>query len=122
MGLGDWLQVHIALSVEDDVGNLRVQFIDRRFQPLLKLLSYEGAATGPLLQDFSHQVVSEPFILQVQQLLLVIISIENYTHLDCFDVLLEDGVLTDRELFNAEVLLQGSADLGTTNLVDGAIK
>jgi hypothetical protein len=99
-----WFQIYLALSVDQNFRNLLIDLINRELEPLLKLLRHKLTTTSPFFQALSYEVVSEAIILGVILLHLIVISIENNTHLDGLYVFLVDCIFTDRESLDAEVL------------------
>jgi len=61
------------------------------------------------------------FIFLVILLDLVVIGVKDYRQLDCFDILLIYLVLTDAQLFDAEILFEGSTHQRSTCFVDTAV-
>ena len=53
---------------------------------------------------------------------MVVIRVENYRHLNGFDIALIYLVLADWELFDAEVIPEGLGDLIAANLADVAVE
>lgn len=61
------------------------------------------------------------FVLLVILFDLVVIGVEDYRQLNRFDVLLVDLILSDAQLFDAEILFQGSAYQRSASFVDAAV-
>ena len=98
-------EVNLAFSIDQNLRYLLVNLVNWEFEPLLQFLCYECAIFGPLLQLLSYQVMGKTLVLSVALFHLVVIGIENYTHLNSLYVFLMDRILANREPLNAEVLL-----------------
>ena len=72
-------------------------------ESLLKLCSDEGALLSPSLQGFRNEFRGKGIELLVGLLHLVVLGVKYHTLLDLLDILLVQAVLTDGELFYAEV-------------------
>lgn len=89
------LQVNLAFSIENDLGNLAVKFVHWCPQSLLQLLCHKAAAQGPLLERLSNQIVGKALEIAVAQFDLAVVGVEHNAVLNDFDLPVGDLVLSN---------------------------